>query len=364
MQDAIQHGRMGPLRQSTRVVPGQVGRPPLPPNVGPKRPLEPVWSGLATSSSPAQQAHNDMPESSSAPRTLKPGQTFLSNKRQLRAQQAPASEIAHGISPDLTPAEVSWIVKNYKKRDQKEWTLMERRWLERLHQHAIEGGYINKDGQVMPERLALQPQQQLHEARPIPLSSLGEQHPLHGLASGSYAHKNDDLEAMQAYRRRRLTLSIDSKFVPPEPGKLTKLQRIISSFKLPYESGVGHWPLGARRFSGATRFRDGGIARVATEPDLISKLSLVHLSNQQLTGEAGTWEALGARLIFAQDYDTAYAIVDGQLLKKAAPNMLEEDKQKLQNGRVAIIKIDKMGKRYAYRLFSVLKPEVIEHLEP
>ncbi|TKY90362.1 hypothetical protein EX895_000360 [Sporisorium graminicola] len=120
---------------------------------------------------------------------------------------------------------------------------------------------------------------------------------------------------------------------------------------------------GTVKFFGVT---DGtyNTARLATHPELATRLSLAPLSNQKLNVPKNMWKSMGLRLLFAQSTEVAFALIEAQMLKSAFPTMLDEDKQKLQDGNVTMIKIEKKQRTYIYRLFSVLNLDMIRQEKP
>lgn len=87
-------------------------------------------------------------------------------------------------------------------------------------------------------------------------------------------------------------------------------------------------------------------------------MPLKPLSTDTLHADRTVWNKTGLRILLAQSPVVAYGIADAQLVKGVFPGLSAEDQEKLPDGSVAMIQIEKRGKRgYIFRLYSVFKPE-------
>lgn len=173
----------------------------------------------------------------------------------------------------------------------------------------------------------------------------------------------EDVEALGPYAQDgHGTVVANSMWKPPVEA-YTTLQKIVSSFRLPRRSGYLKPRLqGTRKFDGAIN-RAVSEVRYAAMPNLAERLSLVRLSGQRLMANKSTWARMGLRMVFAQTSNVGYALVDAQLLKGFFPGLLDHDRHLLTDGSIAWIEVEKSGKQYVYRLYSVLDPSTIDLLK-
>ncbi|CDU22086.1 uncharacterized protein SPSC_00716 [Sporisorium scitamineum] len=351
---AQMNGFQQPQHQVSRAGRGAPGRPPArhpfvstshspPPSQGFQQPQHEVAEHISWSPHGATEFEH----------------AFLQSLHEVQAQQ---KGVADGLNPTTPPdrahLEALAYAHMYEHRNDIQLTLAEREWLTHIARGSPHRGPAHQTDHMTAPSSSV-PTQQSRPIRPIVLQAF-QQQPVYQLSERPTA---DETHAEQAYKKSRGLVFADKNFVPPEKDEYTLLQHFISNYRLPSKSPfLRHYLDGTAKFYSVLG-KSYGITRLAAESDLATKMSLVPLSNQKLVAQNGMWKNMGLRILFAQNDEVGFAMVDAQILKRAFPQMLEEDKEKLPDGTVAMIKIERWAKSYTCRLFSVLNLDLIKRLK-
>ncbi|SPO32704.1 uncharacterized protein UTRI_10262 [Ustilago trichophora] len=166
---------------------------------------------------------------------------------------------------------------------------------------------------------------------------------------------------------KETTIAVDKHFGPP--AKRTPLQESIENFSILFGSGfVKGRDQGMAYFPAAAAQHSWVKAKVpfANKQDLAHRLSVQSLSRHQLAAGPKSWEEMGLRMLFAQDNNNAYGIVDAELLKGFFPGLSEQDKLLLKDGSVALIEVQRKAEHannYIYRLYGIFDTSRFESLK-
>lgn len=179
---------------------------------------------------------------------------------------------------------------------------------------------------------------------------------------GGQTDSNAD-EAHHHFWESRGAIIADNSWNPPYPRTFFQ-ERIEKAGFAPKSELLQPRTEGKARFYGAIQKGTStrGLLRYASVPDLAAQMTLVRLSGKRLLALRDVWNRIGLKLLFAQTDNVAYGIADARLLKGFFPRLSEEDKQKLPDGQVAIIQVEKVGKTYQYNLYGVLDSAFFRHL--
>ncbi|GAC98405.1 hypothetical protein PHSY_005999 [Pseudozyma hubeiensis SY62] len=155
------------------------------------------------------------------------------------------------------------------------------------------------------------------------------------------------------HHRNKGSILANDRYEAPEPRAFTPLQKLTAHYSIPKHSDlVQHRPEGTVIFYGLNGAGTKRL-RLGTTPNVADTLSSVRLSGGRLLADRATWKKMGMRMLFAQSPKVAYGIVESSIFKGFFPWLPEADAEKLRDGTVAMIEVQKEEFGYSYKLFSV-----------
>ncbi|SPC66249.1 uncharacterized protein UHOD_07692 [Ustilago sp. UG-2017b] len=208
---------------------------------------------------------------------------------------------------------------------------------------------------------SLQPHQ--HISQPwsgmSPATSAGQtEHYLNGVAASTLIETHMDPWRGHSMLLERMVIG-DNYWSPP-PNKTVLQVKINHSRILPGNNLLNLREKGVAKFYNAAGGRPGdqALIRYARFVDLTKQMPLKPHSTDTLHADRTVWNKTGLRILLVQSPVVAYGIADAQLVKDVFPGLSAKDQEKLPDGSVAMIQIEKRGKRgYIYQLYSVFNPE-------
>ncbi|CBQ69770.1 conserved hypothetical protein [Sporisorium reilianum SRZ2] len=284
---------------------------------------------------------------------------FMQSLREVHSRFQSADGLNPATPPDPEHLEALAYAHAYEHLNEKPFTLAEREWIT----HAVRGQPYWGLGHAQTHMVgsaSREAAQASHQAGQV-VGQAVQEPPMFYLASRPARPASDDADFLQAYKISRGEVLADPDVVLPSREEFTDVQKKVADYQLPYRS-LYLKPKETAKFFNIIG-KNVGTVRLAADPGLATKMTFVPLSNQKLTADRGLWKRLGMRILFAQNENIAFALVDAQLLKSAFPGMLLEDRQKLLDGTVALIKIEKLKRSYAFRLFSVVNVDFLRSME-